>query len=181
MKPFFIYALPRSGTAWLANYLTYGNTFCYHELLADRFSVDRMKEKLEGNGSEFVGNSDSANLFFFNEISKTFPNAKSVVVTRDPEEVMRSMIFQGYSDECLSSYESSLNILYGIHKHTDSIILDHKDLFNEYHAREILGHVTEHEGKFNKERFDFLKNTNVQVGNLHMKNKIEQCRSMGMD
>lgn len=28
---FIIYALPRSGTAWLSNFLTYGNSFCYHD------------------------------------------------------------------------------------------------------------------------------------------------------
>lgn len=32
---FLILSLPRSGTAWFANFLTYGNCFCYHEPLAD--------------------------------------------------------------------------------------------------------------------------------------------------
>lgn len=32
---FLILSLPRSGTAWLANFLTYDDCFCYHEPLAD--------------------------------------------------------------------------------------------------------------------------------------------------
>jgi hypothetical protein len=32
---FLILSLPRSGSAWLANFLTYDVSFCYHEPLAD--------------------------------------------------------------------------------------------------------------------------------------------------
>jgi hypothetical protein len=33
---FFIFSLPRSGSAWLSVFLTHGNSFCYHEPLAER-------------------------------------------------------------------------------------------------------------------------------------------------
>ena len=33
MIDFLVYALPRSGSAWLSNFLTYGSSFCYHEPL----------------------------------------------------------------------------------------------------------------------------------------------------
>lgn len=37
MRPdFLILALPRSGSAWLSNFLTHGDCFCYHELAAER-------------------------------------------------------------------------------------------------------------------------------------------------
>lgn len=32
---FFIYSTPRSGSAWLSNFLTYGGSFCLHDPLAD--------------------------------------------------------------------------------------------------------------------------------------------------
>lgn len=35
MRKFFIYSTPRSGSAWLANFLTYGGSFCQHEPLAN--------------------------------------------------------------------------------------------------------------------------------------------------
>ena len=34
MRRFFIFSTPRSGSAWLANFLTYGGSFCQHEPLA---------------------------------------------------------------------------------------------------------------------------------------------------
>lgn len=41
MKPdFLILSLPRSGSAWLANFLTWGDCFCYHELAAERPGLD---------------------------------------------------------------------------------------------------------------------------------------------
>ncbi len=35
MRRFFIYSTPRSGSAWLSNFLTYGGSFCQHEPLAN--------------------------------------------------------------------------------------------------------------------------------------------------
>ena len=32
---FFIFSLPRSGSAWLSVFFTHGNAFCYHEPLAE--------------------------------------------------------------------------------------------------------------------------------------------------
>lgn len=34
-KRFFIYTLPRSGSAWLSNFFSHRNSFCFHEPLAD--------------------------------------------------------------------------------------------------------------------------------------------------
>jgi hypothetical protein len=39
MRPFFIFSLPRSGSAWLATFLTYGESFCYHEPCAERIPL----------------------------------------------------------------------------------------------------------------------------------------------
>lgn len=35
MRNFHIISLPRSGTAWLSVFLSHGNSFCFHDLLAD--------------------------------------------------------------------------------------------------------------------------------------------------
>jgi hypothetical protein len=39
---FLIFSLPRSGSAWLANFLTYGNTFCWHEPLSEPQPLDEL-------------------------------------------------------------------------------------------------------------------------------------------
>jgi len=33
VRRFFVYSTPRSGSAWLSNFLTYGGSFCQHEPL----------------------------------------------------------------------------------------------------------------------------------------------------
>jgi hypothetical protein len=35
VETFFIFSLPRSGSAWLSVFLTYENSFCYHEPLSE--------------------------------------------------------------------------------------------------------------------------------------------------
>jgi hypothetical protein len=39
---FFIFSLPRSGSAWLSVFLTYAHSFCYHEPTSERESLDEL-------------------------------------------------------------------------------------------------------------------------------------------
>lgn len=182
MRPFFIFAFPRSGTAWLANYLTYGNSFCYHELLAESMDVEKLSEHLESNDAEYVGNSDCGNYLFFSKIIRKFNNPRIVTVIRDPAEIAESLQRNGYTKTYDQDfYEEGIELLLSIHRKSDSILVDFRDLFEERTARDILDHVTDCTGKFNRDRFNFLKNTNIQPENKYMKNKIERIRSMGMN
>ena len=57
MRRFFIYAMPRSGSAWLANFLTYSGSFCQHEPLAGgsfRFSDYPVSGAVD-TGAAFIG------------------------------------------------------------------------------------------------------------------------------
>jgi hypothetical protein len=47
---FFIFSLPRSGSAWLSIFLTYGGSFCYHEPSAEREPLDKLFER-PGSGA----------------------------------------------------------------------------------------------------------------------------------
>jgi hypothetical protein len=55
MTPFFITGLPRSRTAWLANFFTTDHSFCYHDISR----VGSVWAILESTSSDFVGDSDS--------------------------------------------------------------------------------------------------------------------------
>ena len=57
MRRFFIYSTPRSGSAWLANFLTYGDSFCKHEPLVDGRMVfaDRPVSGAIDTGAAFIG------------------------------------------------------------------------------------------------------------------------------
>jgi len=98
---FYITGLPRSRTAWFANFFTYGDSFCYHE--ASKFWVHNksLASVMSGADTRYVGNSDSGLLLYFDEIIRDAPSAKWVIIKRDKNEVEKSLkrIFKhGYTD-----------------------------------------------------------------------------------
>jgi hypothetical protein len=93
MQNFFIFGLPRSRTAWVANLLCWSHSFCYHEAFA---TLQLKEEDLKREFQQFpnwyiVGNSDSANLLKTDWILENFPTAKLVYLERSEEAVTRSM------------------------------------------------------------------------------------------
>ncbi len=88
---FFIASLPRCRTAWLANFLTTGNSFCYHEAMKFCPTTRDLKPLFESRAVPYVGDSDSLLPFFIDEVLEIFPNAKLVVIERDPEKVIKSL------------------------------------------------------------------------------------------
>jgi hypothetical protein len=88
--PFFIVARPRSRTAWLANFLTYGPAFCLHDGLRGCGTVGDLAHKLARLGVEYPGNADPGLPLVFTKVHERFPQARYVFVTRDPEEALES-------------------------------------------------------------------------------------------
>lgn len=90
---FFIFGLPRSRTAWVANLLSFGTGFCYHEAFATLGLNPQglMEEFNQWPAHYTVGNSDSYNLIEADWIFQNFPQAKFVYLHRSEEAVIRSM------------------------------------------------------------------------------------------
>lgn len=89
VRHFFITGLPRSRTAWFANYLTFGDSFCLHDGFRGLKSVEDFPARLnvyEGAS----GNSDPANVLFWQRLVEWYPQAKWVVVVRPFGEVVVS-------------------------------------------------------------------------------------------
>ncbi len=86
---FFIFALPRSRTAWLANWFTQttGNvsSFCMH----DGFRTPDLPCPLN---YDYVGNSDSSNILHAVTLEKRWPEARYLVVRRDVDDVVKAAI-----------------------------------------------------------------------------------------
>jgi hypothetical protein len=81
--------LPRSRTAWLANFLTNGNAFCFHAgLLASESDIERLHSLIEMCESLIVGDSDPSLLpdKYSDYLLRTYPRARWVFVHRDPAE-----------------------------------------------------------------------------------------------
>lgn len=81
---FFVVGLPRSRTAWMANFLTYDDHYCYHEAIDGCKNMDEYKEKL-GN---FIGDSSTALMLM--DIEKNFPDAKIVKIVGNLEQSIES-------------------------------------------------------------------------------------------
>jgi len=86
---FFITGLPRSGSAWIANYLSYGNCMCLHDTWINNTPSD-IKELFSSLGYYAAGTSDPANVMLYDKINKEFPDAKWVIITRAQKDVEES-------------------------------------------------------------------------------------------
>jgi hypothetical protein len=90
-RPFVILALPRSRTAWLAYFLTYGGWLCGHEQLRYMRSMDDVRSWL---AMPQTGTVETALAPFW----RLIPQAIQIVtVRRDPAAVVRSAVAQGFS------------------------------------------------------------------------------------
>ncbi len=88
---FFILGMPRSRTAWLSVALTYGDSVCLHEGVAGCGSFGEYAAKLRAVPSAIVGDSDPALVYWVPQLRAEFPNARFLVVWRDPAEALRSL------------------------------------------------------------------------------------------
>jgi len=93
VSQFFIYSTPRSGSAWLANFLTYGGSFCQHEPLANGQMVftDHPVSGAVDTGASFIGYLPPEGVNVFH-------------LYRDPGEVRRSLRSAGLPYYPLDDY-----------------------------------------------------------------------------
>jgi hypothetical protein len=89
MRPFFITGLPRCRTAWLANYLSYGDTICLHDM-AHHLTFAEIEDIQRKSGCSNVGYADPALLLRWRTLIDDVPKARWLVVERDPEDVART-------------------------------------------------------------------------------------------
>ena len=81
---FFIYSLPRSGSAWLSQFLTGPDSYCYHEPFSDDLGV---RQKCT---ESIIGAVDTS-AFQFHKGAHIEMGAKPYVLVRDPSEVAFSL------------------------------------------------------------------------------------------
>lgn len=89
MSDFFITGLPRTRTAWMAQYMSWNGVLCLHEPTAGAATIEDAQAKFCGIPR---GASDSGLVWFTDAWRKAFPDAKWVVIRRDVRDVHRSMM-----------------------------------------------------------------------------------------
>lgn len=91
MRPFFITALPRSGTTFLANFFTHGGVFCWHEAACGASDMETFRNRMSLRDYYMVGDSDSSLCHFHAKVRDAFPDAYWVGIDREPTQVAASL------------------------------------------------------------------------------------------
>ena len=88
MPPFVIFGLPRSRTAWLSRFLTYGDHVCGHEELRHMRSMDDVRTWFD---QPCIGTAETAAAPWWRMLDRFAPGARVVVVRRPVMEVVDSL------------------------------------------------------------------------------------------
>ena len=100
-RVFFVTGLPRSRTAWLANFLTVPPmSLCWHDGLSRFQTPARLVEAIEValTQYEYVGVSDSGIPWVWRRLMDAYPQATWILVDRKTEAVAQSLDDVGLSD-----------------------------------------------------------------------------------
>lgn len=144
---FFVIGLPRSRTAWLANFLTYDDHFCSHEGINGCRSIEEFTTKLGSDG-------DSGTSMMVFDMNTLFPDAPIVIIERNVKHAIE------YAQKEFGFYEP--DIFYRAKEKLDKIDglrIQYDDIDNR--LPEIWDHLI---GKgFDKRRADMLVKFNIQI------------------
>lgn len=121
MLDFMVIGLPRSGTTWVANWLTTRETFCLHDPLYSHHYSDLDGLKLGGADAKTVGVSCTA-LWRWGDWVNNHP-AKKLIVHRDIEAINRSLSQLGLP-AMRERDAQALHDLSGPHVHFDDLFCD---------------------------------------------------------
>lgn len=89
MRPFVVFSLPRSRSAWLSRFLTYGDWLCGHEELRHMRSMDDIRSWFT---QPCVGTVETAGAPWWRLLDNVAPDARVVVVRRPVDEVVESLL-----------------------------------------------------------------------------------------
>ena len=147
---FFILGLPRSRTAWLANFMTYGVSFCYHEGIDGCRTVQAYADKL---GSSKGDATTGAVLF---DLDKHFPKAKKLIIEGDIDKAIEYAedTYKLDNRDWLCYMKSRLDKAQGMRINFNDIDSNLQDIW-EYLSDE----------PFNADRANVLLNMNIQKQN----------------
>lgn len=176
MTSYFITGLPRSRTAWLANLMTYGPSFCWHDAL--QHGVLQLRDFLARPicGITHIGNSDSGLSVQYGKIESWYPAPRWVFIRRDREEAMQSFLnyfrhhwYQGLEPmnevglvSAFDQYEASLDRAISMTPIGRKLVVDFDSLENETSCRAIWEHcIPDH--PFCSQRWHLLNQLRINV------------------
>lgn len=159
--PFIIYGLPRSRTAWLADFLTYGDWSCFHETTLHMRSIADIQTFL---AREKVGTSETAAAPGWRLIHHYSPDIRAVVVKRAPEDALASMLQLGISydmPELKRILAYLVRIMDEISDQPNVLTIDYDDLATEGGCAAVFEHCLPY--RFDRPWWLWYKDRNRQI------------------
>lgn len=176
MKTFFVLALPRSMTAWMADFLSYDRSFCFHEALSQYLPAE-LPKFFQSIDSEYVGISDTLGAAFIEDLLKFFPGSKVVLIRRPVTEVIYSLRQFGIQE--------ADNFMYFLDEKLNQIEREYAPLVADFHALDPRG-IWEYlfpGVPLDERRMNQLREFNVQasleltlIRGLNLINRVQQKR-----
>ena len=165
MNPFIVYALPRSRTAWMAQFLSYGSYRCGHEqaiFLRDVMDIPRLLRM------PFTGVVETAAAQGWRVIRHHVPEIKQVVIRRPLQDVYDAMLnvdLHGYAtydkDRLWKAMAYGNRMLDEISALPDTLTLDFSDLDTREGCKTLFEFCLPYQ--FEDWWWEDLKTRNIQV------------------
>lgn len=146
MIDFMVLALPRSGSAWVANLLTTDTSLCIHESAMDYHTTDL--DAMEYNGT--LGIAETSAFIRVDELN--LHSAKKLIIDRPFDDINKSIAELGF--KAMPSYSADLMIQLKGYR------IAYKDLFNYEIMSEAYYYLLRKE--LNQERHKMLCQMNIQ-------------------
>ena len=156
---FFVMGLPRSRTAWLARFLTYGDHICSHEEVRHLRSIEDAKAWLS---QPRMGSSETTVAPFWRLLLRLSPEVRIVVVRRSVNEVVESLAAFGFDRPVMEPIMRRLDAkLAQIVKRVPGVLeVSFDDLDNEETCKAVFEHCLPY--RFDRGHWLKLANENVQ-------------------
>jgi hypothetical protein len=146
MIDFMVLALPRSGTAWVANLLTTDTSLCIHEAFMDHSIDDLDTRSYDG----MLGIAETSAFIRADELN--LHSAKKLIIDRPFDEINNSIVKLGF--KAMPSYSADLMIRLKAYR------IAYKDLFNYDIMAEAYYYLLRKE--LNQERHKMLCQMNIE-------------------
>lgn len=165
--PFVIFALPRSRTAWMGHFLSYGETRVGHDIGVE---CRQMTDFLVPFENGMRGTVETGSMIAWERIRELMPNVKLAVVKRPIWQVLHSLFRFGLAPQVEDLIRRD-ELLDEISEQEGTLTLQYDDLEEEASCRKLFEFCLER--PFDPEWWNLIRSINIQV---NMPAKISQLQ-----
>lgn len=161
MRNFVVFSLPRSRSAWLSRFLSYGEWVCGHDELRHARQLEDVKSWL---AQPMTGTVETAAAPFWRLAKHLSPDTRFVVIRRDPEEAARSAVRAGLGHDLglMAKQFRRLDRKLGqIERRTGARTFRFEDLGDESVCQDLFEHLLPYE--HDPARWARLSAENIQI------------------